>query len=723
MFNKVYYAGFDTETTGLNPFHGDLPFMACITFSEPIPNEQGSLIPLSSNGKNQITWEWPVDPLTRIPQYDYHDLLEIVLWLQRTDIIWLLHNAKFDVRMIEFAIKFCLGQSHPSGLSLVDSGEPAAEVIEEFDPLEFLDRCQETAMMSHAIDNRGSHGLKDLGIRYLNIGEDDKEELKKQVESCYPLAYSLGWKVANKENCPQVVAKPDDGWWVMDMWIPSAVQKYLHEHPQHIELVNSIPISIGLDPIELNRNTCNTYCLRDTQRTLLLGLFLTDLLKQQDLLPAYQLNKVQLPVLYSMEDHGLPILMDTLDSEQSRLLQLARNFETNAKRIIQDPYINLNSPQQVASALLRVFNVKLERKTADGKPTVDKTDVEKLYIQTENELLLISHDPSSCPNASLAMNLRNFLFCYMAYRKCNKSADQDLVRYRRQAINGVVHFSFNGIGTDTTRLSSDGGQNISKGKAAFNEAMSSLNLSLRKVFGPSPGRKWYSIDYVQLQLVIFAFVSKEPNMMHQILQGNDLHDYTHRKLAELLSWSYNPEDKGQHEAQRTIAKNCNFGFIFGAGPAKIEQTARISGLYEVVQSLFPTAHAFVKRNIRLVKDQGYVMAGPYRLFVPPDAPYAATNYIVQGYEGIIVKRAMRTIWNGFKDTDCRLILSVHDELIIDTPANYKSDHGLSISENALQWTTTVMEEAGRHYGIPCKAEAKEITTNWSEGKKVQNVNA
>lgn len=701
MQQKPITAGFDTETTGLNLFHGDLPFMVCFTFNQSMPE---------LNGKNQITWEWSVDPMTRIPQYNHIDVLEIIQWLKRADIVWYLHNAKFDSRAIDRAIDKLVEE-----LSVFPVAEFGRKLFElaTFDPYEFLDRCHCTALMSHALNNQGSHGLKDLGIRYLNIGEDDVYVLKEQVEACYPLAEQLGWKIASHKNCPLVTSKPDGGWWVMDMWLPRATFEYLDRYGIHETHIDEMPDNLKtlyhslLDGAGNFKNYCNRYCLRDTERTLGLGEFCHANLNTDTLQEAYKLNRDQLPVAYKMEDHGLTLLMDKVQEEQARLTGLAQQFHKMAIRTCHHTSLNLNSTEQVARTLRSAFNVNVERYTALGNPTIDKDEAEELYQKVEAEMIATG-DYSK-------LELRNFLFYYLAYKKCTKAADQDLTRYRRNAIKEpdgtyVNRFNFNIAGTDTVRYSSDGGQNIGKGKAAFIAPLKDLGLSLRKVFGPRQGYKWICIDGKQMQIAIAGYRSGVKFLREAVERGDDLHEVVHLKLAELLGWVYNRDDEGQ----RTIAKNCNLGYLFGAGEDRVDEQAHTPGLYADLKRNLPEAREIVRRDIKFVEEHGYIMAGPYRLYVPKDKPYAATVYCIQGLEGVIIKRAMRNIYdwcNKYPVLDCTLIHQNHDEVIVEVPMNE--------DPCVIPWLVYYVEEAGLYYGIPCKADVKVVTTNWSEGVKLQ----
>jgi DNA polymerase I-like protein with 3'-5' exonuclease and polymerase domains len=672
-------AAFDCETTGSALHHGVLPFMVCFTFED----------------RRQLTYEWEVDVYTRVPRIDPGEIAEIVELLNDPQYLWIGHNIKFDVRCIEKA----QAQFDDSFWD---------EVPYRFDPIPFLRKSHDTMSMSHALDNQGSHGLKDLCVRYLDIPEEDVEFLKQEVEHARAYGKQYGWKIANAENCPYEGGSPNGGWWIIDMWI---AQEYARLHGSE-------------------SSVCKTYCLRDTERTLQLFCLLRDELNKQGLWDQYMRNQRVIPVSYKMEQYGVSIHMDTLLSERKRFIRIANECEQKAKEISGRHGVNLNSPESKAIILKEVYGIdELCRKTKSGKATVDKDELEALYTKYEGRLeestgpsILVDYTDDAgnkkgkfVPRKQVE-NMLQFVLACMMRQKCFKSANGDLVNYQTKAIGYAyeeeldyyLHPSFNETGTETPRFSSSNpnGQNVQKGKNPFNEEIKGLDLSLRKIFGPVAGRKWWSIDYDQIQLIVLAVLGNEKKAVDFYVNGGDLHEYTHKQLAAFSGWDYNPEDDGQ----RRVAKEVNFGFRFGAGKKKIEKKTHVVGLYEDLCEAFPEAHRQLREDIKQVEKDGFVTAGGYRLYVPSEQIYSATVYKAQGYEAVIMKRAMVEIDRILEGTDCHMILVVHDELVLDVPED--EDDG------TLFLVQAAMEQAAIDEGIPCRTGAKEILTNWAEGKKV-----
>ena len=170
-----------------------------------------------------------------------------------------------------------------------------------------------------------------------------------------------------------------------------------------------------------------------------------------------------------------------------------------------------------------------------------------------------------------------------------------------------------------------------------------------------------------------------------------------------------------------ISGNCNFGFIFGASPSKIEETAGRPGLWDVVTSMFPNAHGFIEQTKKSINSSGYVNTlgnYPLRMDLVQNKyrgnweykAHAGVNYIVQGTEGVIVKEAIfrcgdYLIKHRFGGRICMLI---HDEIVFEVPAFVKRSHLLGLKK--------CMEDAAQMYGVHAPVDGDLITHVWAEKK-------
>lgn len=696
----------DTETTGIHLRHGDMPFYVSV----------------AQEDAQTFSWVWPVDPKTRRVMYwagEYPTESEIdyifrLYWLLvDDDAEWLMHNAKFDTRALWLIITTLF--------------EKIRCTSHKFDPYRFLERCGDTLLKSHAIENSGSHGLKDLALKHLDISDADETNLKLGVNQCRDYARRLGWAIASPEACPVQKRAPKSGWWVMDMWLPAAVAADIERR--------------GYDRLSAMFTTADlklllpTYGDMDSVRTLCLDEPYTAALKEMGLTAIYNEQQMLLPVTYRMEENGVTVHHDLLIEQNNKAAELAVEHAKKAGIACGNPGLNVASPDQMQRAVYETFNRPVVHTTNTGTPSVDQTVLEDMISDT-------AEDPFSAAHT--------FAFHASCAKRCN-TAHTYLSGYLRAARKRsdvsmfyTLHPNFNITGTDTTRLSSSNpnGQNIGKGKdpfvagiydplianlmikreyeqlnayeqqslAAYQwylDTYSTLGLSLRKMFGPRPGREWWAVDYVQLQLVIFAYVSGEKSMIKAVEDGMDFHDFMARMIFKI------PPGREVDEGQRRIAKNVNFGFVFGAGPAKIEATAKMPGLYAEVSKLFPAATKFIEINSKQARREGCVYAAGYRLSVPKDKPYAATNYIIQGWEGRIVKRAMiycdAHLTQTIPEADMFITLNVHDELVFDAPVGTGQYH--------IGNLCNFMELAGTELAVPCKVDMKRIDKHWNVGEK------
>ncbi len=156
----------DTETTGLNPWLGDMPFG--ISFYD---------------GKTRLYFEWHVDPFTRKVTPDSQQLKFCKRVLESPDSTKVFFHAKFDIRMMEVAYG-------------IHTAMPFEEVM-------FM------AFVCHTLEP--SYKLKKLAEKYVGITADDEASLKKQVMTCRRKAKKLGWKIGDE------VAQ--------DYWLPKALDK------------------------------------------------------------------------------------------------------------------------------------------------------------------------------------------------------------------------------------------------------------------------------------------------------------------------------------------------------------------------------------------------------------------------------------------------------------------------------------------------------------------
>jgi len=616
----------DTETTGLDRVHGCRPF----------------IVTAYDEQDNEYLWRWEVDPKTRKVKYDPDDLAEISELIYGN--IAVFHNILFDVGM----------------LTSIGVLEPDYLRTQEY---------HDTLIASHICDNLEPHGLKRLGLKYLDILDDDETDLKKAVKSARIIAKRLGLRYA-VEGEPHMPATKA-GFAGADYWLPRAIALYDNYDQDHQWLT-----------------VCEKYAVNDVIRTLGLHIMYQEVMRNRDMLDIYDRRMALVPVIGDMQRQGVTIMPQKMEELLDEYTEIEQGYAEQARTIVGDPKMNIDSHDAMRVALYTTLELPISYWTKGGKPATHVDALMNAMEAPEN-----------------AGDVHDFILSVLLHRKHQKAAG-DLESYLKHNIHGKLYYNLNITGTQTTRFSSSypNTQNISKGENPLQEFLENA-LTMRRVFGPAPGRVWFAIDYRQLQLFIFAYLSNEGTLIDALESGMDAHDFVARKVFEI------PDGEEPSKGKRRIAKNVNFGFIFGASPKKIEATAGKAGLWDTVTRLFPNAHKYMQETLALVREQGFVeLRDGYQLKVPRDAPYAGVNYLVQGTEGIIVQEAMLRVDDYLREhcPDAFMTLMIHDELVIDCPEDIDKQHIANIS--------TLMADSGLEYGMKLETSCDLITDNLGNGE-------
>jgi DNA polymerase I-like protein with 3'-5' exonuclease and polymerase domains len=634
----------DTETTGLHPRKGHEPFVVTA---------------FDNKGKSW-GWEFDVDPYTRKVDYTSPKSVKQIekmrlVFLKYTNLVF--HNMRFDVRML-----LCI-----PGL---DFATIFANTI-HFD----------TLPLSHVYDSSGTHELKPLARRHLDMDSDDQQILQKKV-----VEYRRRGKKDDLNLAEDVEA---------DYWLPS----YYGEH----------------GPVM-------TYGILDAKRTMGIFLVLGRLVFKEGLWPQFQREMELSHRLFKIEDAGLHMRKrpSMVLERGARLAEQKHHkyvVEYAAKYGIKD--YNPSSGPQTQNLLYNKLKFPVLFLTKKGKsPSCDKKAMDFYrgpFIELHPEYAKHFEFLDSKSKVSLSGKVLSTLKGYHDKKVVTTDERGNLLWY--------LYPSLLGNGTQTTRLSSrePNGQNISNGREVFDQDGNLVEIlyNMKELFGPPPGRVWYSYDYSQLQLRIFAYISKEQSLIDAFARGEDFHDYVCQQL-----FSIGPKEATK--AQRRIAKAINFGIIFGAGKRKIEMEAGITGIYDEWRSRFPSVDRYMQEAQAFARKHKCIYTpGGYRLTIDSDKPYKAVNYAVQGCEGDIVKNAINTTdnflqqWNesniyAYKSMrsfhPCRVLFTVHDEIL------FEADERVNFPWLDIQ---SLMESEGEKYGMVTPAECTRHDVSWAKGTKLK----
>jgi DNA polymerase I-like protein with 3'-5' exonuclease and polymerase domains len=593
---------------------------------------------------NLFSWEFEVDPITR--EVLYSKSPKVIKDIEDTLLdysTWVFHNSTFDIR--------------------------ALQLISErlYDAAYYLPyRVQDTLIMAHIIDSADRHGLKYLGELHLDIPADDEHDLKTAVAESRKVAKKIGLSSASIDTESLPNHRGEYGF--CDYWLPKAVavhEGYPSDHPWH--------------------TVCETYALRDVERTILLYQkfkHYLDTYKLKETIHVHPKSYINLnanyhnfyetlndvyqehreifrPVL-SIQQNGIRFFYNKAKKTINQLNEQLLPFQETIADMVGEDF-NYRSTKQLREVLYDQFQFPILYRTAKGEPSTDAGTLEELANDYRIEgVELIDNILEIRKRETTIRYIENYISYAKEYYVTYENGKTHTLHY--------LHPSLNPTGTSTTRFSSSNpnGQNISKGEEVSDGSGTKKKVfNLRELFGPPPGHVWYTIDYKSLQLIIFAYESGDEGLINTFLSGGDPHHYVACGLFDTDSPT---------ELERRIAKNVNYGLIFGAGKAKIDATAGREGTYQLYNDQFPGVNRYMQEVIKNARRDGYVStAWGYPLEVPLEQAYKGVNYIIQGDEGEIVKRAMIYCNQYLENTHtgiCRLIMQIHDELIFECPVDY-----------------------------------------------------
>lgn len=302
------------------------------------------------------------------------------------------------------------------------------------------------------------------------------------------------------------------------------------------------------------------------------------------------------------------------------------------------------------------------------------------------------------------------LLDYRQFMKLNSTYVEGLIPYINIKDN-KIHSSFNQTVTATGRISSTEPnlQNI--------PTRIELGKKLRKVFKPEIGDIYIDADYSQIELRVLAHISKDKNMQEAFKNNEDIHTQVASKVFEI------PIDEVSNK-QRFRAKAVNFGIVYGISDYGLGEQIGVSKkqakeYIDQYLEKYSGIKEFMDNIIEEAKEKGYVETIYQRRRYIPEIK--SNNYVVrqfgsriamntpiQGSAADIMKIAMINVYKRLKaeKLQSKLILQVHDELLIETKINEK--------EAVRKLLKECMENATK-LNVPLKADLSE-GNNWYEAK-------
>ncbi len=369
-------------------------------------------------------------------------------------------------------------------------------------------------------------------------------------------------------------------------------------------------------------------------------------------------------VLASMEIEGFTVDKQKLAEFSEELSLRINELEKGIYDAAGEPF-NINSPKQLGVILFEKLGLPVVKKTKTGY----STNVEVL------EKLKGSHE------------IVDMIMEYRTYTKL-KSTYADGLYNVINPKSGKINSSFNQTITTTGRISSTEPnlQNI--------PVRIELGRQIRKMFVASKDSTLVDADYSQIELRVLAHISGDKTMIDAFKNNMDIHTITASQVFKTPIDMVTP-------SMRSKAKAVNFGIVYGIGEFSLAQDIKVSmktakeyinGYFET----YPEIKAYLDGAVEFAKENGYVktLAGRRR-YIPEIkssnfnlrsfGERVAMNAPIQGYAADIIKIAMVKVYQRLKEEnlESKLILQVHDELIIDAK-NHEVDKVKAILREEME---------------------------------------
>jgi DNA polymerase-1 len=399
-----------------------------------------------------------------------------------------------------------------------------------------------------------------------------------------------------------------------------------------------------------------------------------------------------IPVLAGLERAGVKVDHAVLSRLSERI---ERELSSRSARIYEmaGETFNINSPRQLSEILFEKLELPALKRT--GKTRVASTSVEVL------EELALAHE------------LPRLILEWRSLQKL-KGTYIDALPQLINPETGRVHTCFNQAVAATGRLSSSEPnlQNI--------PIRTPLGREIRGAFVAEPGNVLVSADYSQIELRVLAHLSGDAALIEAFQRGEDIHDRTALKV-------FGPEsDLDPHELRRR-AKIINYALLYGKTAFTLARDIGVTqqAAQEFIDAYFagfPGVRQFIDTLLAEARATGVVktLFGRRRLVpeltsrngqVRAAAERVAVNLPIQGTAADILKRAMIDVHGALERRRvsggrARMILTVHDELLFEAPAEEADDVAALVREG--------MEGAAR-LAVPITVEVG-VGANWKEAK-------
>lgn len=405
----------------------------------------------------------------------------------------------------------------------------------------------------------------------------------------------------------------------------------------------------------------------------------------------YDLETALLPVIQNMERIGVKIDDAYLKKTSKRLSKELQEIEKQIYDLVGEAF-NLNSPRQLSKILF------------------EKLEISKKGLRKTPKGVIISTNAKELTKLRDAHPVITLILRYRELSKL-KSTYTDSLLEAIDPASGRIHTQFHPLGTVTGRLSSSDPnlQNI--------PIRTELGNEIRKAFVAQKDYVLISGDYSQLELRIMAALAGDTKMIQAFSEGKDIHSLTASEIYKVSLEQVTSRMRG-------VAKAVNFGIMYGMGVYGLAEGTGISkdearDFIQKYRDDFPQITMYIETLKQRAYEKGYAETYYGRKRLLPElksksvlfkraAERMAVNMPIQGTEADIVKMAMIEVDNNIPKNKARLLLQVHDELVLEVKKEYQEQ----ISKD-LKY---LMEKVNR-LPVPLCVDIS-LGQNWGEMKKI-----
>jgi DNA polymerase-1 len=462
---------------------------------------------------------------------------------------------------------------------------------------------------------------------------------------------------------------------------------YLNYEPmKYEEVAGSASKQINFAQVEIPAATF--YAAEDADITLRLFNLLNGMLEDQPKL-INLLQSIEYPMLQSLirvETNGAKIDAQMLSDYSDELAIKIEGLSKAAFKMAGEEF-NMDSPKQLVEILYNKLDLPVLKKTPKGQPSTNEDTLQRLAEEYDLPKIIIE---------------------YRGLAKLKSTYTDSLINIQHP-VSKRIHTSYQQAVTSTGRLSSTEPnlQNI--------PIKTPEGRKIREAFVAEKGNVLISADYSQIELRIMAHLSGDKNLTHAFNNNIDVHSATASEIFNISLEEVTSEN-------RRSAKAINFGLIYGMsafgltrqlGIPRHEAQAYLDTYFERytgVRKYMDSTKELAKKNLFVETILGrklHVAAiNDSNGLRRQAAERAAINAPLQGSAADIIKKAMIDVdhWIGNNNSDIKMIMQVHDELIFEVKKGF--------AEEALENITSLMEDSVK-LDIPLIVDAN-TGANWNE---------